>query len=165
MTLRQSCKCSGSRSGLLEALVDGGGGGGQLGSWCLWDMELSNWGVQRCFLDPQRRGGVMLLARRGCVWEGGAGVPKVLLWSKQRLSSYLGGDTLPPTHWAPNHTPQVSIWASHRKTSAVVWRCWAAPVSAAGGNLMMHLFTLCSVVLDPQQDLQISHRRYHHQEE
>lgn len=50
----------------------------------LWDTELWNSAVQL-------RGGTKGAGGRFCVW----GVPKILPWSKQRLSSYLGWDTLP----------------------------------------------------------------------
>lgn len=64
-----------------------------------------------------------------CFWCGSGAtgrVSKMLPWSKQTLSSYLGGDTHPHPP-SINRMPQVSIWASHRKTSAVVWSIWSPP--------------------------------------
>lgn len=98
-----------------------------------------------------------------CVWEGGCqrccrGVNKgwARIWDEIRS----------PTHWAPKpHASGFYLSFTSQNISCGFERS-VAPVSAAGGNLMMHLFTLCSVVLDPQQDLQTpwcsSHHRHHH---
>lgn len=53
-----------------------------------------------------------------CFWQGGR-VSKLPPWSKQTLSSYLGGDTHPRPPRI-NRMPQVCICASHRKTSSAV---------------------------------------------
>lgn len=57
-----------------------------------------------------------------------------------------------------NRTPQVSIWASHRTTSAVV----LSPPSLLLVGIWWCICLLCSVVLDPQQDLQIPIIIRHH---
>lgn len=62
----------------------------------------------------------------------------MLPWSKQTLSSFLGGDThRPPSKHKPHTSGFYLSFTSHNISCGFV-----APVSAAGGNLMMHLFVM-----------------------
>lgn len=76
----------------------------------------------------------------------------MLPWSKQTLVS--GRRYAPPPTKHKPHASGFYLSFTSQNISCGL-ELLVAPVSAAGGNLMMHLFTLCSVVLDPQQELQI----------
>lgn len=63
------------------------------------------------------------------------------------LSSYLGGET----HPRPHQTTRLRFLSELHNANifSCGFMCLVASPSAAYGNLMSHLFTLCSVVLDP----------------
>lgn len=80
------------------------------------------------------------LVKRKC--QSCCGVNKLAL-----LSSYLGGET----HPRPHQTTRLRFLSELHIANIFSrgFMCLVASLSTAYGNLMSHLFTLCSVVLNP----------------